>query len=344
MPSEEYGRMLDVLRSQPRRDAVTLGERRAAVESMADRYHVPSGVSIDPVGDGPVRGEFLSPSSSVSGAVLLYVHGGAYIAGSPRSHRALAAAISESARTRTFSIEYRLAPECAYPAAVDDVVEGYSWLVEAGIRPDRIALVGDSSGGGLAVTAMLRMQKEGMALPAAAALLSPWIDLESCGDMARSSADRDPIVHAADLRHAARAYLRDETPTSPDVNPLHADLSGLPPLLIHVGTSEILLEDACRFAARAGAAGVEVTLEVWPDMIHVWHILHAEIPEARSAVDSVGAFVQSRLCDRDGRHARVISDPPGSTCDEEGVTRGPDLVTIEALDGVPDERSVRFEQ
>ena len=239
--------------------------------------------------------EWLVPPSARDDVVLLYLHGGGYVIGSPRSHRHLAAALARAARARALVLDYRLAPEHPFPAAVEDAVLAYRWLAEQGIRPARLVIAGDSAGGGLTVATLVALRERGLALPAAGVCISPWVDLTCSAPSYAKNAAADPIVRPALVSEMARAYLAGADPRTPLAPPLYADLRGLPPLLIHVGSDEVLLDDAAGLAERARAAGVDAALEIAPRMVHVWHWFLPMLPEAQTAVDAIGAFIDARV-------------------------------------------------
>jgi acetyl esterase/lipase len=224
--------------------------------------------------------------------VLVYFHGGGYKLGSVTSHRDLMARIGAAAHCRVLGVNYRLAPEAQFPAPVDDALAVYAWLIASGQPPAQIAVGGDSAGGGLAAALLLRLRDLGMALPAAAVLLSAWTDLTAQGESYVTRADADPIHQRAMILATARQYLGpDGDPSSPLASPLFGRLDGLPPLLLQVGDRETVLDDSTRFAAKARAAGVRVELEVYADMIHVFQQFAAEIPEAARAIAGIGHFL-----------------------------------------------------
>jgi acetyl esterase/lipase len=202
--------------------------------------------------------------------------------------------VSRAAGARVLLIDYRLAPEHPFPAAVDDATRAYQFLLASGIQPARAAIAGDSAGGGLTVASLLALRDAGARLPAAGVCLSPWFDLTMSGGSIRSKAAVDPMVQGENLGRMAQAYLGTADAKLPLASPLFADLRGLPPLLVHVGTAEVLLDDSIRFAERARAADVDVTLDEWDDMVHVWHAFAAFLPEAREAMQRVGAFLRRR--------------------------------------------------
>ena len=236
----------------------------------------------------------VTPAEHGSGT-FLYFHGGGYAIGSPASHRHLVGALAAASRTRAFALDYRRAPEHPFPAAVDDALAGYRGLLDVGIAPGSIVLGGDSAGGGLTVATLIAIRDRGLALPAAAVCISPWTDLTNEAESYRTLAERDPLVFQEDIDRWGAAYLAGADPRTPLASPLHADLSGLPPLLIQVGSEEVLLDDSRGLAARCEAAGVEATLEVWDGMIHVWHWFGEYLDEAGSAVRRVGEYVSARL-------------------------------------------------
>jgi acetyl esterase/lipase len=234
--------------------------------------------------------EFVTPHRPRDG-VILFLHGGGYVSGSPVTHRTLVAEIARAARCRVVAPDYRLAPEAPYPAALKDAWAIYWWLLDQGVPPSRIVVMGDSAGGGLTIALLLALRDAGLPLPAGAAGLSPWLDLTLSGATMQTNAPTDYINQNV-LSACARMYL-DGRPAeaTPLASPLHADLHGLPPLLLQAGTAEMLLDDSIRFAARAEAAGVPVTLEQWDDMIHVWHFFYSITPAARQAIDHIADFV-----------------------------------------------------
>lgn len=226
---------------------------------------------------------------------LLYMHGGAYLGGSASGYRGLAAEIGKVLGLPLWSLDYRLAPEHRFPAAIEDTVAAYRALLDAGTAPGRIVIAGDSAGGGLALATLVKLRQEGLPLPAAGYLLSPWADLACDGPTMASKAAADPSLDAAGLLASAAHYLGTHDAAHPLASPVNADLSGLPPLLVQVGSSEILLGDSVLVADRAGAAETHVQLEVWPEMIHVFQSFHFMLPEGRAALDSAGAFLRARL-------------------------------------------------
>lgn len=272
----------------------TVEEAREMYDKAQYVFALPEGVEVETDEIGGVPAEVVTPAEHGAGT-FLYFHGGGYAIGSPASHRHLVGALAAASRTRAFALDYRRAPEYPFPAAVDDALAGYRGLLDAGIAPGSIVLGGDSAGGGLTVATLIAIRDRGLALPAAAVCISPWTDLTNKAESHRTLAERDPLVFQEDIDRWGAAYLAGTDPRTPLASPLHADLSGLPPLLIQVGSEEVLLDDSRELAERCEAAGVEATLEVWDEMIHVWHWFGEYLDEAESAVRRVGAFVGARL-------------------------------------------------
>ena len=291
-------RGIDVVRAHlaklPPSDSLTIAERRAQYERAEKVFPTPPDVKVERVSAPAAPAEWLRPPSAVPGRVVLYLHGGGYVIGSPRSHRHLAAAIAGAAGASALLLDYRLAPEHPFPAAVEDATAAYRWLLDQAIAPERIVIAGDSAGGGLTVATLLALREARVPLPAGGVCISPWVDLTCSGASYATKAAADPIVRRAGVEEMARAYLGATPPRTPLASPLFADLRGLPPLLIHVGSDEVLLDDAVQLAERAKAAGVDATLEIYDRMIHVWHWFLPMLDEAQTAVEAIGRFVRSR--------------------------------------------------
>lgn len=267
--------------------------RRFLFDRVAPRLtgRVP-GVRIEQASVDGMRAEWLVPERADGERVLLYLHGGGYVIGSAASHRGLASRIALACGFRALAVDYRLAPEHPFPAAVEDAAGALRWLVSRGYAPGKTVIAGDSAGGGLAVAAMLLLRDRGEPLPAAALLLSPWTDLEVTGESCRSARRKDPMLSPRILRDYARLYLQGKDPRDPLASPIHADLGGLPPMLIQVGTHEVLLDDSRRLAERARGAGVDVHLQVEEGMFHVWQYFTPFVPESREAVEKLAAFAR----------------------------------------------------
>ena len=274
---------------------ISFTESRAMFEQMVALFPPPEGVSSTPVDAGGIAGEWITAPGAGEEQTIYWLHGGGYCIGSINTHRALLAGISAASGARALAIDYRLAPEHPFPAAVEDAVGGYLWLLSSGVDPSQITIGGDSAGGGLTMAMLVALKEGGKPLPAAAVCISPWTDMTMTGESLVSKAEADPMITNDGIARVRDAYVGASDPRSPLASPIYADLSGLPPLLIHVGENEVLLDDSTRLAERAEAAGVDVTLEVWPDMIHVWHFFAAMLPEGQQAIERIGAWVKERL-------------------------------------------------
>jgi monoterpene epsilon-lactone hydrolase len=289
MKSEQLDKVIGILKSIPRDPTAEVGRMRGAMEKVAER--VASDINCEPVEAGGVPAEWIIPPNAASDRVILYLHGGGYVMGSINTHRAMIARIARAANARALALAYRLAPEHPFPAALDDCVAAYKWLLAQGYKPGKITIGGDSAGGGLALATLLAIRDGGTPQPAAGILISPWNDLEGTGDSIKTRAERDPSVDQPGLSRMARMYAGNADPKNPLLSPIHANFRGLPPLLIQVGDAEVLLDDSTRVAERARAAGVKVDLEVWDDMVHVWHVFAKILPEGQQAIDKIGAYV-----------------------------------------------------
>jgi acetyl esterase/lipase len=248
------------------------------------------------VSAGGVDGEWIAGGNAHDDRAILYFHGGGFRLGSVSSHRELIARISEASRCRVLAINYRLAPEHRFPAPLEDVMVAYRWMLDRGLKPEHTAFAGDSAGGNLVLAAMLGLRERKLPLPAAGVLMSPWTDLAATGESYVSRADADPIHQRPMILALAKNYLGPEgDPYHPLASPLYGDLAGLPPLLIQVGDRETVLDDSIMFADMARAAGVDVELQVWDGMIHVFQMFGVELAEARRAIDSIARFLGGRL-------------------------------------------------
>lgn len=273
-------------------EGASLEEMRAGLDTMGGMFPSLDDVTAVAVNAGGVDAEWFDVSGGDTGRVLLYLHGGGYLIGSVQSHRPMIERITKAINGRVLALNYRLAPENPFPAAVDDAVAAYRWLLEQGVAAERIAIAGDSAGGGLTIAALVAIRDAGLAMPACAVPISPWTDMECTGASIESRAAVDPMVQKAILLQMGGAYLNGADPRSPLAAPLHADFTGLPPLLIQVGDAEVLLDDSTRIEKKMQAAGVDVTVEVWDDMIHVWHLFAPMLDQGQEAIDRLGAFVR----------------------------------------------------
>ena len=278
----------------PPSSSLTTEERRAQYDRAERVFPTSADVAIERVTAPERPAEWLQPALK-NDAVVLYLHGGGYVIGSPRSHRHLAAAIARASNTRALLLDYRLAPEHPFPAALEDAIAAYRWLLGQGLTPGRIVLAGDSAGGGLTIATLLALRERGLPRPAGGVCISPWVDLTCSGASYATKAAADPIVTHDSVTALAQAYMAGGDLKAPLASPLYADLRDLPPLLVQVGSEEVLLDDALGLGARARAAGVEVTVEEWPSMIHVWHWFLPMLDEAEQAVVAIGRFVRARV-------------------------------------------------
>lgn len=249
-------------------------------------------VKIKPVRVSGIASEWVIPPQALPGKVLLYLHGGGYAIGSMTTHRALVGKLALDNKLKALHIDYRLAPEHPFPAALEDSIHAYFWLLDQGYDPQQIVLGGDSAGGGLAIAMMLMLKELKRPLPAACICLSPWVDLTLSGDSVRRHAAADPIVPVPELEEWAKAYAGHYTLEHPMLSPLFGDLSGLPPVLIQSSSREVLSDDARRLEQRIQAAGGEATLEVYPDLLHVWQIMWRFVPESREALANIRRFLR----------------------------------------------------
>ena len=270
---------------------------RARLDRAAGRFRHHRRVQVVAVQAGPVPAEWLIPPVAPADRALLYIHGGAWFMGSSRTHRGLVSHLAYLSGVRALSIDYRLAPEHPFPAGLEDCLAAYEWLLQSGMAPDKVVVAGDSAGGNLALALLIALRDAGRPLPAAAVVLSPATDLAGTGESYRTRRHLDPLFSQMGAHTIVPAYITDHDPRHPLISPLHADLHGLPPLLIHVGDHEMLLDDAVRFGERAVAAGVEATTVVWPGMFHVFQ-LFVFLPEARRANAQIAAFIRARLGER----------------------------------------------
>ena len=294
MGQSEIDAVRALLSSKPR--PVGWAERRQRLDEVGSIWPVADDVKLEVAEFDGVPGEWSSVPGSDASRVLIFFHGGGYCSGSILSHRRMVTEAGRAAGVRTLAVGYRLAPEHPFPAALDDALTAWRFLRKRRIAGDHIAIGGDSAGGGLTVALINQLRDGQEELPGCAWLVSPWTDLTLSGSTLATKDAVDPIIHKAYLGELADAYLPfGMDRKDPRVSSLYADLKGLPPTLIQVGSAETLLEDATRFAAAAGAAEVPVTLEIWPHMIHAWHLWNAYLEPGRRAIANAGAFIRCHL-------------------------------------------------
>jgi epsilon-lactone hydrolase len=289
MASRQLTALLEGMRAQGGYDLDLMSMRK--MMSRLPAYPRPDDMTWEEVDAGSTPAIWVTPENGEADRAIIYLHGGGYATGSARDYLAIACHLARAARGRVLAVDYRLAPEHPFPAALDDALAAYAFLRESGYAPDRIALAGDSSGGGLVVATLIALRDRGEPLPRTGVCLCPWTDLTLSGPSLVSNAERDPMIRASTLTRMAEAYLGDRDRRTPTASPLFADLAGLPPLLVQVGSSELLHDDAVRLAEQADAAGVDVTLQVWEDAFHVWHSFADHLPEAQEAMARIGAHL-----------------------------------------------------
>lgn len=278
------------LRWQVRRLLARANDPVALRGAFGAPLSAPRGVRHTAATIGGIPGEWSEAAPAAT--TLLYCHGGAYVACSARTHRPITGGFARRG-LRVYAPDYRLAPEAPFPAAVEDGIAAYRSLLDQGIAPGRLAIAGDSAGGGLALAVLLRARRDGLPMPACAVLFSPWTDLAATGASLVENARRDPMIVGARVAEAASVYLAGADPRDPLASPLYGDLAGLPPVLIHVGADEVLRDDSIRFDAKARAAGVRSTLRIREVVPHAWPIFAAVLPEARRALDESAEFILS---------------------------------------------------
>jgi len=288
-------KLIATLRERGAPDGLSVEERRARMEEMGDRFPVPAAATVEAVQFAGCPAEWVYDPAADEGRVMLYVHGGGYVQGSLNTHRNMVYEIARAMGGRVLNLDYRLAPEHPFPAAVDDTVQAWRELLDSGVDPAKASFGGDSAGGGLVVAALMQARDLGLPLPACGCCISPWTDLVGTGQTMVTKAEADPMVQRAGLDFFADLYAGEAPKTEPLLSPLYGDLKGLPPLLVQVGTAETLLDDSRRLAARARHAGVAVDYAEWEDMPHIWHIFAPLLQKSRDAVQELGAYVR-RCC------------------------------------------------
>jgi len=290
MSDPEILALREVIASRPR--VADIAQRRRDIDARGRQFGTPADVTVEKVSAGGVPSEWTSTPGADRSSAVLYLHGGGYVIGSLDSHRHMVAEVGRACGARALSLGYRLAPEHPFPAPVEDSLAAYKFLLDSGIRPGRIAIAGDSAGGGLVVAAMLAIRGAGLPQPGCGWCISPWVDMLISGASMVDNATRDPSVQKPGILDMAGMYLGGADPRSPLASPVYGDLHGLPPLLIQVGAVETLLDDSLALARVAGMADVYVDLQVWPEMIHVWHLYFPQLAAGRRAIAAGGTFVR----------------------------------------------------
>ena len=295
MTTAQLDSLVGLLRSRAAPETHEIGEARARFEKLAGFLGGAPDAKCEKIDAGGVAAEWVKAPGCATERAVLYLHGGGYAIGSINTHRRLAYDISAASAAAVLVIDYRLAPEHPFPAAVDDAAAAWRWLLQHGFAPNRLAIAGDSAGGGLTIAALVNLRDQKLGLPACAVAISPWVDLEGIGNSMTARAAQDPMVQKDGLLWMAGMYLAGQNAKTPLAAPLHADLKGLPPILVQAGTAETLLDDSTRIAERLHAAGVDVRLSIWPNMLHVFPLFAPVLSEGRDGCLEIGAFIRGRM-------------------------------------------------
>jgi monoterpene epsilon-lactone hydrolase len=297
MPSWQFGVLKISFRLKRwfEKSTPSVEKRRQSYENLTAKFTMDPEVRYTPAAVNAVPVEWVEPPGVSADSVTLFFHGGAYCLCSVSTHRSLAAHLARAAGTRVCNVEYRLAPEHPFPAAVEDAINAYNGLLDMGIAPEHIIVAGDSAGGGLVLALLFSLRDAGVPLPAAGVCISPWTDLSLSGVSYTANARKDVMLDCQTLEESARIYLDGTDSKLPLASPLFGDFHNLPPLLIQVGSDELILSDAEGVAVKARQAGVDATLEVWPGMQHEWHFAADFVPEGQAAIDCIGKFIQQQI-------------------------------------------------
>jgi monoterpene epsilon-lactone hydrolase len=258
---------------------------------------LPLGVSYERINCNGISCEWIIPKNVNNKGVVLYFHGGAYVSGSIDTHRGLVARIAKASKTACLSVDYRLAPEHPFPAGLEDAITIYNWLILQGYNHKKIIIAGDSAGGGLAIAALLKLRDDNALMPLAAVCMSPWLDLECTGDSGWKLVKKDPMLKVEFGKVYANYYAPDQDLKHPYISPYYANLQGLPSIYIQVSDSELILDDSTRFAEKAKAVGVDVSIEIWKQMVHVWQVFSPILPEATKAIQKIGNYIEAKLAE-----------------------------------------------
>lgn len=283
--------VLKHISSRPSLESMGIQQYRAFLEKSASMFKIDKTVFYEQVNLDSVQGAWLTPQGFTGKKVVLYIHGGGFIAGSINSHRDLVTRIANASNARALIIDYRLAPEHKFPAGLNDAFNSYKWLLNNRISPQDIVVAGDSAGGGLALSLLLLIKEKGIAMPGSAVFLSPWVDLECKGKSHLRNKEKDPMLSHDMLYSTAMFYADNGNLSNPLLSPLNGDLSGLCPMLIQVGSNEVLEDDAVMLAEKAQQSGVDAKLEIWEGMFHVWQYFARYLSEGREAIEKIGSFI-----------------------------------------------------
>jgi monoterpene epsilon-lactone hydrolase len=291
MASGELKTVLDYLWSNPVAAKGSIEQRRSEFQTALAQFQPAADVICQAVDAGGVPAEWVTAPGAQQEKVIYYLHGGGYTMGSIGTHREVVSRLSRATGARALLIDYRLAPENRFPAALEDAKTGYRWLLSTGVKPSQLVIAGESAGGGLTVATLMTLRDSHVPLPAAGICMSPWVDMKCLGKSMVTKSGIDPIVRQEDLKMNAEAYLGKADRRTPLAAPIYGNLKGLPPLLIQVGTAEILFDDATRLAERARLDGVDIVLEPWDEMIHMWHMFPM-LPEGNQAIERIAEFMR----------------------------------------------------
>ncbi|MGO7543325.1 alpha/beta hydrolase [Rhizobium ruizarguesonis] len=281
--------------------ADNLQQRRTAFRTLMETTPGPTRIQVRQVDADGVDAELMWPARlhhPIGQRVILYIHGGGFSSGSIRTHSLLAGSLAKAASSDVLLVEYRLMPEYAYPAQINDALTAYRWLLDNGYRDENIIVAGDGAGGNIAIETVLRQMQAAKPLPAAVIALSPITDLAATGGSMTSNAGNDPLLGKAEIETLRKTYLRSRSPTDPQASPLYADMTGFPPLLLQVGSGEVLLDDTLRLADKARQAGVDVTTEVWPGMPHQWQLFPSLLDDADRSSQNIAEFAIRHFADK----------------------------------------------
>ena len=294
MTATQLDGLITLLRSRAVPPEYDVAKSRERFEKTAVFLGGAPDAKVEKVDAGGVPSEWVMAPGYDTGRAILYLHGGGYAIGSLNTHRRLAYDISAASAAKVLLIDYRLAPEHPFPAAVDDAASAWRWLLQQGFAPNRLAIAGDSAGGGLTIATLVNLRDKKLGLPACAVAISPWVDLEGVGNSMTTRSAQDPMVQKDGLLWMAKMYLNGKDSKTPLAAPLHADLKGLPPTLVQVGTAETLLDDAIRIAEKMHAAGVDARLAIWPNQLHVFPLFAPILSEGRDGCLEIGTFIRSK--------------------------------------------------
>ena len=293
--SPELDRVIGIMKAIRAKPPADIHEARAVLDQAFGEFKPPSDVTVFEIDAGGVPCQWITAPDVPQDRLIIYYHGGAYAACSPTTHQDLISRLSRASGAAALGVDYRLAPEHTFPAAVNDSIAAYRWALGHGFEPSNIVLAGDSAGGGLVLSVLLAVRDAGVPLPAAGVCFSPWTDLECTGESMSANDHLDDFIKYGGLLARAQSYLGGADPKHPWASALYADLTGLPPLLVHVGSAETLLDDSTRLVGVAKRAGVDITLKIWDDMVHVWQAFASILPEGQQSIEESGAFIRERL-------------------------------------------------